>query len=203
MCGSVPNAVECARAPEQPRVGGTPANVLFVGRLEPPKDPLTALRAFADLSRSLPHRFVIAGSGSLEEALRAEADDLGIAERVDFLGFVDDPAPLYADADALIFSSRAEGLGSVLLESLAAGTPIAATRALPGPAELLPGFPTSMWGFAPVGDVSALAEVARRLVLDPPPSADRQASSAVVERSFSTKASAAAYLAVCRAVERR
>ncbi len=70
----------------------------------------------------------LAGVGPLEAALRAQAEQLGIAERVRFLGFHEDVTALHAAADLFIFPSLSEGFGNALVEALVAGLPVVASN---------------------------------------------------------------------------
>lgn len=73
-------------------------------------------------------RLAICGSGPLEEKLRAQAAELGVSDRVSLLGFRNDIAELLAAADALAFPSFQEGLPVAVMEAMAAGTPVVASR---------------------------------------------------------------------------
>lgn len=134
---------------------GDPA-LLAVGRLSRQKGFDLLLPAFARLVATAPAaHLTIAGTGVDEAALRTLARTLGIAERVTFRGFVDDPYPLMRAADLYVLSSRYEGFPNVALEALACGTPVVAA-ACPGVAGLVvPG--VNGW-LAPQGDVAGLAD---------------------------------------------
>ena len=69
-----------------------------------------------------------AGSGILENDLRNKARCLGLADRVRFTGLVPHPASFYKAADLVLLTSRAEGTPLALLEAMALGVPVAATR---------------------------------------------------------------------------
>lgn len=100
--------------------------LLIVGHLIDRKGQHFAIRALARLPDVT---LMIAGDGPSEAALRALAKQLGVADRVRFLGHVDQhqlPA-LYGAADATLSCSDREGIANVLLESLACGTPLVAT----------------------------------------------------------------------------
>lgn len=103
--------------------------LLFVSRLAREKNAELLIDALALCTTPL--RLVIAGDGPEREALEARALARGIAERVKFLGEVDrDSLPeLYANADAFVFASVTETQGLVLVEALAAGTPVLAADA--------------------------------------------------------------------------
>lgn len=64
------------------------------------------------------------GSGPEEQALRRQAERAGIADRVHFAGFVDNPYPYFAHADLFVLSSRFEPFSNAVAEALACGTPV-------------------------------------------------------------------------------
>ena len=107
--------------------------VLFVGRLASNKGLLDLAEAFAVLGRTdRTSQLVVAGEdGGQRAPFEARARDLGIADRVHVLGHVDDDALLaaaYREARLTVLPSEYEAFGLVLLESLAAGTPVVASR---------------------------------------------------------------------------
>jgi len=108
-----------------------------IGRLTHQKNFALFLEVAAGVLKTHPKVFfVIAGTGEDEAALRAQAGTLGIADRVRFLGFVGEMAALYPALDMLLLTSRYEGLPITILEAMAAGVPIVASR-LDGIAEVL------------------------------------------------------------------
>ncbi|MGV3534030.1 MAG: glycosyltransferase [Chthoniobacteraceae bacterium] len=119
---------------------GLPADAWIVGgigRLTHQKNFELFLDAAADVLKQHPTAyFVIAGTGEDEAALRGQAERLGIAPHVKFLGFVRDMAALYPALDTLLLTSRYEGHPITILEAMAAGVPIVASR-LDGIAEML------------------------------------------------------------------
>jgi glycosyltransferase involved in cell wall biosynthesis len=98
-----------------------------VGLLNVAKGQDLAVRA---LARPGCERFelVLAGHGEMEGALRTLAAELGVQERVTFLGWRRDVPRILRSLDALLLPSRWEGLPYVVLEAMAAGTPIVAAR---------------------------------------------------------------------------
>ncbi|WP_375420360.1 glycosyltransferase [uncultured Sphingomonas sp.] len=106
--------------------GLTGPTILSVGHLIDRKGHDLAIRAIAELPGV---RLMIAGDGPREADLRALANTLGVARRVEFLGHVDQPRlpNLYGAADLTVSCSDREGIANVLLESLACGTPLVAT----------------------------------------------------------------------------
>src|SRR5690606_15756625 len=88
------------------------------------------LRAFAEARMEEPRlRLVLAGDGADLPRSRTLAEELALEDRVLFLGDVADPARLYAAADLFAFPSRREAFGIALLEAMAAGLPVVASRA--------------------------------------------------------------------------
>ena len=112
--------------------------VLVVGHLIQRKDPLLALGAFA-AGAPAGARLVFVGKGPLHDDVQAEIDRLGIGERARLMGErpPGELADWYAACDLLVLTSWREGRPNVVLEALASGRPVLATRA-GGTAEILP-----------------------------------------------------------------
>ena len=115
-----------------PAPSSTP-KLLAMGRLHPNKGFDVLLRAIALLPRG---HLYLAGAGPEEAALRALAAELGIMDRVTFLGWRRDIGALLAAADIFICSSRHEPLGNIVLEAWSAAKPVIAAAAQ-GPVELI------------------------------------------------------------------
>jgi glycosyltransferase involved in cell wall biosynthesis len=105
----------------------------------------------------------LAGEGPERAALETQAARLGIASRVRFLGWIDDPAPLFAAADIFAVPSRHEPLGSVLIEGWMHRVPMVAA-ASEGPREILRDGETAL--MVRVDDAEALAQAIGRLMGD-------------------------------------
>lgn len=122
------NGVDPAFGPNGPVREGTPY-LLYVGALQPRKDPVGALEALARLDGDF--RLVLAGpdtgGGDVQRALAR----LGLERRVELRGYVEkeELAALYRGAACLVFPSRYEGFGLPVLEAMACGTPVVATTA--------------------------------------------------------------------------
>jgi glycosyltransferase involved in cell wall biosynthesis len=103
-------------------------DIAFVGRLEREKRPDIALRALA-AARKAGHDvgLTIAGAGSEERALRALAQSLHVADRIEFLGWQSDVRHVLARADLVLVPSVYEGYSMTTVEALAAGVPVIAT----------------------------------------------------------------------------
>ncbi|EMA58383.1 glycosyltransferase family 4 protein [Halorubrum lipolyticum] len=111
-----------------PAVDESKRTVLVVSRLDPRKGIDKAIRAFAQLDRD-DTELLIGGTGRLEASLRELATELGVADRVRFLGFVpDEELPsLYSSVDLFVLPSEYEGFGIVFMEAMACGTPVIGT----------------------------------------------------------------------------
>jgi glycosyltransferase involved in cell wall biosynthesis len=103
--------------------------VLHVGRLIPRKGVDRLLRAVAGASAAADLRLVVVGNGPEEGRLRRLAEELGIARRVEFKGFIDQPElpGIYAAADVFALSTLDDPFAIVLLEAAAAGLPVVAS----------------------------------------------------------------------------
>jgi glycosyltransferase involved in cell wall biosynthesis len=104
--------------------------VLFVGGIQPRKDPLTAVEALALVDGDL--SLVIVGAEKRGgDEVRSAVKRLGLEQRVELAGHVerDELATLYRGALCLVFPSRYEGFGLPVLEAMASGTPVVATAA--------------------------------------------------------------------------
>lgn len=109
-------------APEARTIG-------YVGQLRPEKGHALLLRSFAELRRRhAAARLLLIGGGPLEPTLRALAGELDIADGVHFLGIRKDIPELLSAMDMFVLPSRTEGFSNVLLEAMASGLPIVASR---------------------------------------------------------------------------
>lgn len=168
----IPNGIDVKDFHQPPEVCGVtrsslklPNNSflwLAIGRLEPQKNYSDLLRAFVKVvEHKMQTHLLIAGDGPLKEELWTLATSLGIEAHVHFLGFRQDIPDLLAAADALVLSSRWEGLPNVVMEAMAAEKPVVATK-VGGTPELVANGKT---GFTvPARDSRILAEAMRRLM---------------------------------------
>jgi rhamnosyl/mannosyltransferase len=140
--------------------------LLFVGRLRYYKGLNYLLAAMVDVPATL----LIAGDGPEAPALRAQAQALGVAERVHFLGDVADAdlPGLYQAADVFVLPSsrRSEAYGIALLEAMAAGVAVISTELGTGTSWLNQHGQTGL--VVPPGDPAALAAALQALLTDEP-----------------------------------
>ncbi len=100
--------------------------LLFAGRLVPKKGVDTILRALSCL-QGVPWSLDIVGDGPSMEPLRLLAAQLGIAERVFFRGFQEEPERWMAECSCFLFPSHQEGMGLVLMRAVQMGIPVLAS----------------------------------------------------------------------------
>lgn len=141
----------------------TPVRFVMVARFEPQKDHVTLLRALAGL-RAVPWEVTLIGDGPLRPHAAALAEELGIADRVRFLGARRDVAEQMAGHQVFLLITNWEGFPRSILEAMRAGLPVVAS-AVGGVCEALVDGKTGL--VVPRGDVATLrARLA--LLLDNP-----------------------------------
>ena len=157
----IPNAVDVG-AFAQAALKGEPPVVVSVGRLHFPKDFVSLAHALGRLPPGS-FRARVIGEGpdrpDIEEALRAG----GVAEAVEVAGARDDVPEVLAAADVFVLSSLSECLPISILEAMAAGLPVVATR-VGGVPELVADGETGL--LVPAADPTALAQALRTLIED-------------------------------------
>ncbi|PYS13638.1 MAG: hypothetical protein DMG15_10530 [Acidobacteria bacterium] len=155
-----------SRAQEGPGLGSDLPNVIMVARLtNKQKAGDLLLNAFAGVAKKVPARLTFVGDGPDLAALRRQAENLGIARVVNFMGFRENPFPLVRSADVFVLPSRYEGFGCVLIEAMCLGVPVVATDCPHGPAEILLDGNNGI--LVPIGDEDALRDAILRLLMDP------------------------------------
>jgi glycosyltransferase involved in cell wall biosynthesis len=148
------------------RAPRAPVRLLFLGNLYERKGVTDLIETLAGLTQGLPDwRLAFAGGGDLER-YKALAAERGVADRIDFLGWVgqEEARALLAAADALVLPSYDEGLPLVILEALGAGTPVVCTPVGAVP-EFLTDGQTAL--FIPPGDRPALGAALARIIGEP------------------------------------
>lgn len=133
-----------------------------VSRLEDVKNIHSFLRCCKYiLAKEKDARFLIAGTGSLENELKDYSKRLGIEEYVTFLGFVKNMEEVYAITDVVVVSSKEEALSMSIIESMHHGIPVVSTKC-GGPEELIE---NKVTGFlVPIGDSDEMGKKVIELI---------------------------------------
>ncbi len=160
----IPNGVDGALYTADAREW-SPPRLFSVGRVVYQKGFDLGLRALAQLT-DLDWEWCIAGDGPQMETLKSLAQELGIAERVTFLGWQskEELAKDYHQANLFLFPSRHEGMPNAVLEAMSSGLPVVATR-IAGNEELVIEGETGL--LVPSENVDELCDALRKLITDP------------------------------------
>jgi L-malate glycosyltransferase len=138
--------------------------ICVLGRVMPVKNINLALESVAAIHcEGVAARLVVIGSGPEEDRLRARADELGISDRVDWMGYVDNPMDAISTCDICLLSSDSEGFPNTVVEYCAAGRPVVSTN-VGGVREIIE---NGANGFlVPARDVVAMTSALRTLAHD-------------------------------------
>ncbi|MBI1866587.1 MAG: glycosyltransferase [Candidatus Staskawiczbacteria bacterium] len=142
----------------------TPPLILGAGRLINQKDFPTLLCAFNLVLKTMPARLAILGEGKDRGELEKLAKELGISDKVAFLGFQKNPFKYMKNASVFVLSSIHEGFGNVLVEAMACGTPVISTDCKSGPGEIIENGKSGI--LVPVGDYKSLSKAIIRVLSD-------------------------------------
>ncbi len=196
------------RSAAKARLGFASSRVVIgtVGRLEPRKGTATLLAAFAGLRAEGRHdaALVVVGDGPLRTDLGRDAERLGVATDVLFLGDRADVREVLESLDLFVLPSRTEGMSNALLEAMAMALPVVAT-AVGGTPEVIADGRSGL--LVPADDPTAMTSALRRL-LDEPALAARVAAAArqTVEERYGARSMVrgleAVYAAVADSVDR-
>lgn len=140
--------VECEKVPDDlpwlHGLEGSPTVFGTVGRLDAVKNQSILLKAFAemvhaDIARRGSLRLIIAGGGGLETELKRLADELSISDLVWFPGARNDVAEVLRAMSVFVLPSLNEGISNTILEAMASGLPVVASRVGGNPELVIPG----------------------------------------------------------------
>ncbi len=192
------NGVAAPHVDRQPALAGAPQTILFLGNLIERKGVSDLLHALKAMPSDTPGwRAILAGGGDIE-GYRALARDLGIADRVEFAGWVDraGAVDLITRASMLVLPSYDEGLPLVILEAMGMGLPVICTPVGVIP-EVLTDGDTVL--FVEPGDRAALAARIADLLSDAQLQARLSAQALdLFDRQFSLRAFQSSLLAIYR-----
>ena len=155
--------------PEVPAAAGTARDregFVTVARLVPQKGIDVLIRALGQtVGAARDWTLTVVGDGPEREALEFQAQQAGLKEQVQFLGFRSDPQKFLLQAGVFVLPSRFEGMPNALLEAMAAGLGVVVTDASPGPLEVVVNGVSGL--VVPSDDPCALADALDRLAADP------------------------------------
>lgn len=139
--------------------------LVSAGYLAPWKGFDILLRAMALVPRDLNVRLLVLGDGPQRTELEELTSNLGIGDRVDFIGYVSNPAPYYRAASIFVHAARTESFGNVLVEAMLCGCTVVATDCPTGPGEILE---RGRYGYlVPTEDPASLADGIQRALQNP------------------------------------
>ena len=164
----IQNGVDLDRFQPVPMRNSDIFRVLFAARLDPVKRPLLLVDIAREMDRLRPataFRFVIAGDGPEQNALRKRIHAARVEHLFEMHGYVEDLAPLLAQSDVLLVTSRNEGVPLTILEAFATGRPVVASRA--GAIEELLDDSTGVLIDQCPGEAARFAEALLTLMKDP------------------------------------
>lgn len=162
----VPNGIDTSLAPQLPIEGET-LTIGYCGRLREVKGVHVLLDAFALALQANPERKLhlrIAGGGEVMDTLQAQAEALGVASQVEWLGRIEDTASFFRSLDIYVQPSFAEGLPNSVMEAMVEQRPVIASD-IGGNNDLIESGVTGL--LFKVGDATQLSEQLQRLIDEP------------------------------------
>jgi glycosyltransferase involved in cell wall biosynthesis len=157
-----PVQVERALPTKHDELANRPFVVMSIGRLTREKGFTVLIDALARMKTNA--RLVIYGEGPARAELIAQAKHLGVQERLELPGYRNDPWPCFSEARCFALASPKEAFGNVIVEALASGLPVVATRS-GGPEEILDH--GRIGTLVDNGDIDTLAAAIDRALADP------------------------------------
>lgn len=159
-----PNCLTAALPPERTTArGDRPYTLGFMGRASEGKGLTVLLEALAACRRR-GHRVALKLAGTVDDWAHEALGHPDLSGAVEALGWFDEPAQFLEQVDCLVLPSEREAFGLVIIEAMAAGLPVIATRCN-GPASIVENARTGL--LVPIGDSAALSAAISRLALEP------------------------------------
>jgi glycosyltransferase involved in cell wall biosynthesis len=171
LAGGVPihvvaNCIWPAALPEEMRpLQERSQQVVAMGRLSTEKGFGLLIEAFSRIAKDFPEWSLrIIGEGPLRDTLQSQIDEAGLSQRIELIGWSDNPTEILADSQLFVLPSQYEGFPNALLEAMACGTPAISFDCESGPREIIRHDIDGL--LVPAGDVDALADTIFRLLAD-------------------------------------
>lgn len=139
---------------------------ISVGRLVPSKGYENLVETLSLVNNVTPLRLLLIGDGPLREKIDSKAKKLGVADKIDFMGFISNPHKYAVKCDIFICSSLFEGFSNSLLEALALGLPIVSTDHDFGASEIIENYRSGI--LVPLEDPKKMAEALLKLLQNRP-----------------------------------
>jgi glycosyltransferase involved in cell wall biosynthesis len=177
-----PSQPDCQKVRQELGIRQGPL-LVTIARLTEQKGHCYLLQAFPDLLKTWPQLCcAFVGEGELQDTLQRMAIDLGVERACRFVGVREDIADILAAADLFVLPSLSEGFPFVLLEALAMGLPVVASR-VNGVPELIENHKTGL--LVPARDPQALVAAIREVLSDPTAASEMGAAGrSVVQKRF-------------------
>jgi N-acetyl-alpha-D-glucosaminyl L-malate synthase BshA len=137
--------------------------IMHISNFRPVKRLRDVVRIFARINETVPSCLILVGDGPDAPVAVETAAELGVSERLHFIGVVDDVAPLLRSADLLLLPSSTESFGLVALEAMASGVPVVASAVGGLPEVVVQG---ECGYLAPVGDIEQMARYGASILQD-------------------------------------
>ena len=137
--------------------------LMHISNFRPVKQIRHVIRVFARVAEQIDARLVLIGDGPEASVARELGEELGVSDRIKFVGVVDRVAPLLAAADVLLLPSSTESFGLVALEAMASGVPVVASHVGGIPEVVEDGVNGTL---AHPDDIDAMAEGTLRILTD-------------------------------------
>jgi glycosyltransferase involved in cell wall biosynthesis len=193
----IPNGVIMPQAEPRAARERSESIFLFMGRFDREKAIDTMLRSFACLECKNAAKLMLVGNGPREGELKALAQDLGIAARVEFTGRLDDVTPALRKADFYLSTSLSEGMSNSVLEAMSFGVVPVVTR-VSGVEDMVEDGANGYLFEA--GDISSCVEALERAAATPPERHARMSAAAreTLAARFGMESVAAQHIALYR-----
>jgi glycosyltransferase involved in cell wall biosynthesis len=166
-----------------------PEYIIHVGRFDRQKRHDILIKAYKE-SR-ITEKLILIGENNTESGRLAKklVQELGLEDRIIFLGFIANPYPYIKNAKALVLSSDFEGLPTVLIEAMILDVPVVSTDCKSGPSEIL--IDELKPYLSPIGNINLLADNITKMIGHPV-----EITENYIDR-FSSEKSARKYLSLC------